>query len=78
MFSCKVCAEKEIRIKELKEQIEYLKSLTIPDNNSFNPTPVEQEYDQVISGATDKVEYDEDPELDKIESEQTRILIGTY
>jgi hypothetical protein len=36
LFSCRVCAEKDKRIADLKEQIVDLKALCSPDNSSLN------------------------------------------
>ncbi len=77
MFSCKRCLEKNDRIVDLKEQVSFLRSMTV---SSSDPTPRQMEADAILNG-TDRV-IDITPEekesVEDVASEEARILSGTY
>jgi len=80
MFKCKVCAEKELRISELKEQIAYFKSLLAP---APRVNKYELETDNLLNGGAaeliDDVHTEEEQQkADLIQLEHDRILAGTY
>lgn len=87
LFRCKVCAEKNERIAEYKAQIEYLKNLTIPNNNPALPPLLTLEADNVMSGSQAITDVSKD-QLDEFEkylkekqdevSEANSLLAGTY
>lgn len=80
IFKCRVCAEKDARIAELKEQITYFKNL-------LNPPPrvshYELETDRIMNGAGQETEQvvavDEEAERlenERIQREQDMIFSG--
>lgn len=80
MFKCKVCLEKDSRITELKEQIQYFKS-------ALHPPPVVHKYeleeDVVMNGGGQQVISQEDLDKEaeeniKIQREADGIFMGTY
>ncbi len=80
MFKCKCCPEKELRIAELKEQIQYFKNL-------LNPPPRINKYEMeetiVMNGGGDQVATPEDLEAEyqenlKIQDESDQILSGNF
>lgn len=84
---CAVCAEKDKRIEELREQVAYLKTLTIPENNPALLPLVTREADAVISSSQEiinvpveqKEEYEKYMrEREDAMSERDRILSGQY
>jgi hypothetical protein len=80
MFSCRVCVEKEKRIDELKSQVEMLRSLVSPAVPSRSVPLVHVESDAILSARDEPVllNKDQTKELDRIESEATKILTGNY
>lgn len=84
LFKCKVCAEKDARIQDLKQQIESLQSLVIPDN-SLDKIPANHlEADGVLSGMQHTItvpgaeDLFEPSTIQEERSERDRILSGTY
>ncbi len=79
MFDCKVCKEKDSRISELKEQIQYFKSLLHPEPTVRNYQMVEAlEQDMVLEGGG-KEEVDLEAEAienDRVRREQDVIFSG--
>jgi hypothetical protein len=82
MFKCKVCAEKDARISDLKSQISHLKALVTPPTNS-DPTVDQLEADGIMNGqqyileiptAQDRAASTADVE----QAERDRIFAGTY
>lgn len=69
----------EARIKDLKIQIEDLRSLTIPRSSPTGIPIVQYEADAVLSGKqeTTVIVENPDPQLD-VDSEAQRILSGSY
>ncbi len=68
MWKCKVCAEKELRISELKEQVNYFKRL-------LNPPPriqkFELETDEILNGGGRETQPTlADEEAERIENER--------
>lgn len=87
LFRCKVCQEKNERLADYKAQIDYLRLLTIPDNNPSRPPLLTLEADNVISGSQAVVEVskDQQQEFEKYlqekqdeVSEANSLLAGTY
>lgn len=92
LFKCKVCTEKEKRIKELLEQVEYLRSLALPTNDPLKQSIIIKEADSILGGDgselksyspnsdADKERIDdlEKTELQRIVEERDKILTGTY
>lgn len=70
MFKCKVCTEKNLRISELKEQIDYLKK-------QLNPPPAIRSYevqqDFILDGAT-REEVEPESEIDATSAELSKAL----
>lgn len=80
MFECKTCIEKEKRIVELKEQIDYLRSLVFPNNDPYKVTFAEREADAVLSAEMPTREETKD-ELDKAYhelKEHDKLIAGDY
>lgn len=84
---CAVCAEKDLRIVELKEQVAYLKTLTLPENNPAQQPLVIREADSVISASHEIInvppeqqsEYEKYMrEKEEAIMERDRILSGQY
>jgi len=75
MFRCKVCAEKDARISDLKEEIKHLR-------NVLNPAPrvnkYEFEADNLLSGGnTERITIDEEAEQkenERLQREQDLIF----
>lgn len=67
MFNCKRCIEKELRIKDLKEQISYLRL-------QLNPPPRINKYELeetvVMNGGGQQVVTQEDIEAENTENER--------
>lgn len=69
----------ELRIADLKAQIEDLRSLTIPRFHPPGIPLIQYEADAIISGKQEITEHNEnEAEKQAIESEAQRILSGTY
>lgn len=85
MFKCKVCAEKDKRIEDLKTQVDSLLSMVSP-KTSAHTIPLNQiEADAILTGRDEVIEVEVDnldtrrqQELIEIEREAQRILAGTY
>lgn len=83
MFKCRVCQEKDLRITELKEQIQFLK-------NQLNPPPKVQHYelqqDLLLEGGANEEVTPEQEIDDKAEEvlndilarEQDVLFTGNY
>lgn len=77
---CKVCAEKDNRISDLKKEIEFLKRLSSP-----SPTIplLDIEASKILEGASEPVSNIEEEVRDlsseeSIEQEASNILMGNY
>lgn len=69
----------EARIKDLKIQVEDLRSLTIPRSSSTGIPLIHLEADGILSGKQDTTTISDDPdEQSKLDSEAQRILAGSY
>jgi len=80
MFKCKVCQEKNARIAELKDEIEYLRSLVFPNNDPYKITFNEREADALLTADVPVREESED-ELKQAANElaeRDKILTGNY
>jgi hypothetical protein len=82
MFKCKVCAEKDQRIADLKAHITQLSSLVTP-NNAPDEVPMRAlEADAILSGQQHVIEIDDQevPEdnTDLVITERDRILSANY
>lgn len=73
MFACKVCLEKDKRIKDLHDEVLYLRKLSNPEINVSIPEVV-REANQIMSADT----HHDDPQLMDIQSEAIRLLSGNY
>lgn len=81
---CKVCEEKDKRIRELKEQVVHLRSLTYPSQDFYTNTSdafaddikevVQQPIDQELSD----IQQEHDRQAREILSERDRLLSGEY
>jgi len=80
MFECKVCAEKDLRIADLKAHIEALS----PTRNDYKIPLVSIEADQCLSGSNEIIEISNEeveqmsPADQAILSERDRLLSGNY
>lgn len=74
---CKVCAEKDRRILDLKDQISVLRRQLLPVNSS-NPTVTSLEMDGVMSGQQHIIEIPETAEEIAEARERDRLLSGQY
>ena len=77
---CKICIEKEKRIAELKEEVEFLRAMLLPNSNG---KIVNLEANNILSGSQamiDIPEYGNDKirEQEEINREAERIMNGTY
>lgn len=75
---CKVCEQKDLRIEELKAQIDFLKVMLQP---SAMPTAVNIEANKILDGSSMPVievqsNIDLDQQRIELEREATRILTG--
>lgn len=86
MFSCKVCIEKELRISELKDQIQYFKTVLHPEPR-INKYEMETDFIQDGGGReqlnfaapiSEEARAEQQKKIDEIQQEQDRILSGTY
>jgi hypothetical protein len=76
MFKCKVCAEKDLRISDLKSEIEALRTLVMPKGNSittFEMNHVLNSENNVVELTPEQVERNL-----SIVAEQNLILTGDY
>lgn len=71
---CKVCAEKDARIADLKAQIASLHNLLQPVRAPANPE-VHHEANAVLNGVNEQIEPELSPE---ILAERDALLSGTY
>ena len=53
MFSCRACGAHEKNIKNLEEQISYLRTLIFPKQDMYNPPLIHREADAVMSATTE-------------------------
>lgn len=74
MFHCKVCAEKDHRLVDLKDEISYLRKLLQPPRAAANPN-VHQEANALLNGVSEQIQPDESPE---VLAERDALLSGTY
>ncbi len=84
MFKCKVCLEKDNRIKDLYSQIEFLKRMVSPSDYALPTINTEMNYTLDGAGREEIImpekEYTED-ELKQYaadRAEEQAILSGTY
>lgn len=70
MFSCKVCAEKDNRITELKHQISMLEKLVFPPRPTQDITVAEIESDKLFEPESHPVSDDD--------REAAALLTGSY
>jgi hypothetical protein len=84
LFTCKVCLErslllkeKDARIHDLLVQIEVLTRLTVPPKSSGSLPTVQVEQDYIFSGSHEPVASLEDY-TDDTALEANQILTGTY
>lgn len=81
MFDCKVCPEKDNRIEDLKEQIQYLRAVLNPPISKLAPVEsVNLQQDMILDGGGQE---EIDPLVDPAESpevlaERSAMLSGTY
>jgi hypothetical protein len=82
MFKCKVCAEKDQRIADLKAHITQLSQLVTPSNSSDEIPIRSLEADAILSGQQHVIHVDEaevpKDETDAVIAERDRILSATY
>lgn len=79
-FRCRVCEEKDLRIRDLQEQISLLREMVPPQTRADRIPVLLAEADGVLSGRDAPIDptADQLKELERIESEANRILSGTY
>lgn len=86
MFRCKVCAEKDARIEDLKREILFLRTqIYTPNDPHLTPTG-QLEADGILSGQQHVLNVPMDADLradelkyaEEIRSERDRLLSGTY
>ena len=82
LFSCKVCAEKQARIEDLKSQIKFLQA-QVATPQSIDAEVNTMEADAVLSALQHEVVIQEQPvidpkELDEARRERDRLLSGSY
>lgn len=82
MFKCKVCAEKDQRISDLKAQITHLQQLVTPTNSPDKIPALSLESDAILSGQQHVIRIDEaevpKDEADAVIAERDRILSANY
>lgn len=85
IFRCKVCAEKDNRIRDLKDQVAHLRGLVFPNNSPESTPDLILEADGVLSGQQHVFTIPETvadaAELRRVEeeeSERDRVLAGNY
>lgn len=78
---CKVCAEKDLRIADLKKEIEFLKMLVSPTQSSL---PVLSMEENIILGGAGTEEIippitpEEFEKAERLERERDAVLSGNY
>jgi hypothetical protein len=84
MWKCKVCLEKDARIKDLQSQIADLKSLLFTPSSQHIPV-VHLEADAIINNTGETMHLhereltaDEIKRLEEEQSEAARLLSGSY
>lgn len=81
MFKCKVCPEKDQRVKDLKEEIRHLRS-QLNFASTANYTNIEA--NSILSGSQQVIDVTVEPTPDEIRAlkeandEANSILFGTY
>lgn len=86
-FKCKCCAEKELRIHDLRDEIKSLRTLVFPQSRASHIPVLSLEVDKVLEGSheissltkdqeQELTEYDK--ELEVANSEADRLFAGTY
>jgi hypothetical protein len=77
---CKVCAVHELRIADLKAQMEMLKGLVLPTNTGNKPSAHQLEADGILSGQQHVIEVHEEEAKETFDElvERDRLLSGTY
>jgi len=77
-FGCKSCIQKDLMIKELKEQIDFLKGLIIPINVPLEASEDLTELDNALDPEDKMFDNVKETELEEVISERDRILSGQY
>ena len=75
-FKCKVCAEKDARIQDLRSEISNLRKLVLPSGPANNFPMVNLEANAVLNPQSEAIEVSL-TDLE-VESEATRLLVGNY
>jgi len=84
LFRCRVCAEKDQRISDLKEQVAFLKSQLVVSNDPEHAPIGQYEADGILSAQQHVIEvptpeqFSEDRQAEAERSERERLLAGTY
>lgn len=76
-WKCKICVEKDKQISDLKDQIQFLRKLSVP---SITQDMQNLEMNKILDGAALPVidMQQESPEDIAADREATRILTGNY
>lgn len=76
LFSCSVCAEKDKRIEDLKNQITRMEALVFPQNSQDDIPVLEFEADAILSGSPETVATPavKDPAVLRIQQEAAQKL----
>lgn len=79
---CKVCQEKDARIKDLLAEVAYLRELASPAKLTVQIPAVHAEADQIISGGGNaepsSLQLEELNKINEIDQEAYMLLSGTY
>lgn len=82
IFKCKVCAEKDQRILDLKNEVDFLRGQIRVDNNPENIPLVHMEADGVMSGQQHVITIPDvdtrSQTADEERAERDRLLSATY
>ncbi len=80
IFKCRVCEEKDKRIADLAEQVEFLRRLALPPRPDSASLPlVELEANAILNGSSDPILVDPTSQSqEEIDSEAARLLSGQY
>lgn len=73
---CRVCEAHLKHIQSLQSEVQSLRRLALPQNNQL--PLVELEADAVLSGHQDQIEIPSFEEQQKIDSEASQLLSGSY
>lgn len=80
MFKCRVCEEKDKRVSDLKEQIEYLRNLLNPPTKKLEYVePVNLQQDMILEGGgQEEIDPLNNIESPEVLAERAAMLSGTY